>query len=334
MRNLHIRDGAKEAARNLRGAWGLVKQHPAATVALGFALSVLPQVFRGLLRMDALSSLLSTWERWASGALSQQSLTLLINTTLQSGGRMAFGTTMWDLIVSLALTPLLLSSLALCFNGFVRASGYGEAVESVRTAGRGVKNLVIISLLCMLAAWFSQVVPSIASGLTSAAAGILSFIPIVGTIADILAIALSLLVSLLTDFALTVVFVYVWICAACEGIPGVGALVRSWQYTRNAARETVSSVLALALLRWLTVLALGALWYFAGRRIGVSLQALVLLTYAVGGLHGIALGATTSALYQNRTGYGVHAYADREPIDFAHMKRANLDDDPRGKDNE
>ncbi len=327
MRSLRLRQGLREAGQGLREAASLARNNLAATLLLGLVLAVLPALLRAGLFISAQEALLADWEIWA-GAIAAEDLTPLLNATMQGTGLVSLSSNLLDLATSLILSPVLLSALALLYNGYVHAKGPSAALEAAKRAGGNAKNLVVVALLCMLAEWFVQMVPSIASGLLSAVAGILSFIPLIGPIASVLAVVLSLLVSVLTDFAVTVIFCYVWICASCEGISGFGALVRSWQHTRNAMHETISTLLVLSLLRWLVIILLAILWLFVGLGLSIPLTALLYTVYAVNALHTVALGGVTTALYLRRPSstWGPPPGSFSSGPDLSRMKSANIDE--------
>lgn len=331
MRSLRIKDGARDARQVLSGAWQLIKSAPVPTLLLGGLLALLPALLRAFFASGSFQAVLASWELWIDGALSASSTTTdafmgLVGQTMQQSGVLSLASSLLDLSTSLIFTPLLLSSLALLYNGFIEKDSRA-ALHAVTAAGKNVRNLILVAVACMVAEWIVQMIPSIASGLLSLVANLLSWIPLLGTIAYVLAIVLSLLLSGLTDFAVVVIFCYVWICATCEGISGFGALVRSWQLTRNAMRETIYALLALTLLRWLVVLILALLWLFAGRPAGVPLAVLVYLAYGVGALFTVVLGPTTSALYQRRPvpGGPQPGQFRADGPDLRNMKRANLD---------
>lgn len=329
MRPLRIRAGIQEGRQVLSDAWRLQHTNLSQTLLLGFVLALLPCMLKAFLVTRAHASLLTLWTDWADAAVSDgqtQGLTALIAVSLQQSGMTNLGITALDLLRSLVFSPLLLSSLALLYNGLVRMAAH-PALEAARTAAGHVKSLILVALACMLAEWFVQMVPSLANGLLSLLAELVSWIPVLGPVTAVLAAWLSVLISLLTDFAVIVIFCYVWICAACEGVSGFGALVRSWQLTRNAMHETIASLLMLTLLRWLTVVLFGLLWLFAGRRLGVPLAALVFAYYAISALYTVWMGAVTSALYQRRPshrGPRPDQFRHSGP-DLEHMKRANID---------
>ena len=330
MRRLRVKEGVREARQVLSDAGKLMKGNLAATLELGLVLALLPALLRAFFAIRTHGALLGVWEGWANALMgtgtTPDSLTTMAAMTMRQSGTMSLASSLMDLASSLVLTPLLLSSLALLFNNFVTA-GEHPALSAAQGAGRNVRNLIFVSLACMLAEWFVQMVPSLASSVLSLLAGMLAWIPILGPIANVLAVILSVLISLLTDFAVVVIFSYVWICAACEGVPGFGALVRSWQLTRNAMHETISSLLAVTLLRWLTVLVLGVLWWFGGRALGMPLSGFMYVVYGVGALFSVLLGATTSALYQRRPTPGSPQpgqFRSNGP-DINNMKSANID---------
>lgn len=330
MRSLRIREGARKGRLVLGEAGRLIRNAPAATLELGLVLAILPALLKAFLLVRANGLLLDIWAGWVESLLGAaaptDSLMVLLSMTLQQTGINNLWSSLLDLLKSLILSPLLLSSLALLYNGYVKL-GERAALEAASTAGRNVKGLIFVALACMLAEWIVQMVPSLASGILSLLAEMLSWIPVLGTVSAVLAIVLSILVSLLTDFAVIVIFCYVWICAACEGVPGFGALVRSWQLTRNALHETISALLMLTLLRWLSIAVLGLLWVFAARPLGIPLTALIYAAYAVSACFTVYLGATTSALYQRRpTHYGPRpGQFQQNGPNIQNMKRANID---------
>lgn len=327
MRSLRLRQGVRESRQALTEAASLAKANLSATALLGLVLALLPAMVQAALTCSSQATLISVWAGWVdalfSGGAPAEGLSSLLYVTMQQSG----AATLWDSVVglvdSLALTPLLLCALALTYNGYVRQAGR-PAFYAGQMAVRNIRNILLVALCLMFAEWFVEMVPSIVSGLLSAVAGLLSFIPVLGTIANVLAVALSLLVSLLTSFAVTVLFCYVWIYASCEGETGFGALARSWRLTRGAMHETIAALLGLILLRWVAVLALCLIWATAGRALGIPLKAVVYGSYAIGACYTVFLGATTSALYQQTSG----AYPNRPHHtgpDFRRMKRANID---------
>lgn len=331
MRSLRLGQGVREARQSIGGGCRLMRGSLPDTLALGLALGVLPAMVRAALFVGAQGTLLSLWEGWIGALMSNggatEGLAALVYATLQQVGASGPSSTLFDLAVSLAITPLLLSALSLLYNGFVPKEGGAGIFEAARMAGRNAKSLVLVALCCMLAGWFVKMVPSIASGLLSALAGLLSLIPVLGIAANILALALSVLISLLTDFAVTVIFCYVWIGASCENISGFGALVRSWQLTRNQMHETISALLGLMVIRWLVVAVLCVIWLFIGRTLHIPLEALIFCGYIVGGLYTVALGATTSALYiQRPVARSMHGGFSGSAANLDHLQRANIDE--------
>jgi len=331
MRSLHIKEGIRQAKKVLKDAGRLAGTSLPATAMLALSLAVLPALLKALLLSSSQAAYLSVWEGWLSALFSGRSpAESLVSMAYQALGRPglhdpALGAL--DLAVSLLLTPLLLSALSLLYNGFVPRSK-SQAFDAVRRALASVRALVLVALACMLAEWLAQVVPSTVSGLLYSVAGLLSFIPFVGQAAAWLSVLLSLLVSALTDFLVSVVFCYVWISASCEGVSGLGALVRSWQLTRLSLRETIASLAVLLLLRWAATVALFLLWLFAGRALHVPIQLLVYGGFALSGLYTAALGPVASALYLRRP--ASHGPFGGRPAgagpNFDHMKRANVDD--------
>ncbi len=333
MRSLRLGESARDARRTLSAGWRLIGRNIAASLELGSMLSLLPALLTALLVVLSMAPLLDLWAAWAEGLFAGASggttLYAMLAVTRQRTALLSLPVTLLNLAGSLLLKPLLLSALALLYNGRVAALGVHPSVAALRMVWRNAKNLVLVALTCMLAEWFVQILPSMVSGLLSAVAGLLSFIPVLGTVAVWLAAILSEIIPLLTDVALTVVFSYVWIAASCEGVSGFGALVRSWQITRNAMRETVAALFGLALLRWAAVIVLGALWLFAGRPAGVPLTALIYAVYAIGAVFTVMLGAVTSALYLRRPVSRGPSYGQFHTggPDIGRMKRANVDDE-------
>lgn len=329
MPQVRVKDGLREGKHILQDAGRLMRAYPAATAGLGLALAMLPALLKAFLVVRAQEAMLGVWGGWLAALVSGEGtggFLSLVSLTLQQSGYMGLPVTLLDLLKSLILSPLLLSSLALLYNGYVSTFDRSP-FAAARQAARNVRDLIIVALACMLAEWLVQMVPSLVSGVLSLLAEMVSWIPFLGTLVYVLAVALSLLVSLLTDFAVIVIFCYVWICAVCEGVSGFGALVRSWQVTRNTMHQTIAALLSLLLLRWLLVLALGLLWLFALRPLGVPLAAVVYAAYAASALYTVALGAVTSALYQHRPLHGgprPGQFRSGGP-DLDNLKRANLD---------
>lgn len=331
MRTIRLRDGVREARSVLADGRRLMRGALLATLVLGFVFAILPALLKGYLVVSAQGLKLQRWSAWIEqlmrGGERSQGLSEMIALTLQQTGSRDLWVMLLDFAKSLILTPLLLSSLALLYNGFILRRKGLAGLEAVRTAGKSVKDLIIVALACMLAEWLVQMVPSVASGILSLLAEMLSWIPILGTIAQWLAVVLSLLITMLTDFAVIVIFCYVWIVAVCEGVSGFGALVRSWQLTRNAMHLTIASLLGLILLRMLAVVLLSILWLFAGRAVGIPLAALVYVVYAISGIFTVCIGAVTSALYQRRPVASGPRPGQFGPggRDYANLKRANVD---------
>lgn len=329
MRKIRLKQGIGTSRQVLRESGRLMRVAPSATVSLGIILALLPALLRAFFLIRSQGSLLQLWEAWFDAFPGQSNLLdsfiLMVNTTLVQSGRPGLWVTLLDLAKSLFFSPLLLSSLALLYNGFI-FTGKQAALSAVRTSFKNVRHLVLVALACMLAEWFAQMVPSLASGVLSLVAQLVSWIPVLGTVVSVLAAILSLLISLLTSLAVTVIFCYVWICAVCEGVSGFGALVRSWQLTRNAMRETIYTLLSLMALRGIAVLVFGLLWAFAGRALGIPLSVYVYIVYAIGAVYLVQIGAATSALYQRRpqhTGPAPGQFRTSRP-DPDRMKRANI----------
>lgn len=328
MRSLQIKRSAREAKSVLQNGFRLIARAPAATLLLGLVLALLPELLRAYVLSGQYRPLMETWSRWAGSAVRghmQPNTLALLQGTLQQTGMQGIGQALIDLLTSFLFSPLLLSSLALLFNGYAAGSGIHAGIDAARKAFQNVRNLIIVALACMLAEWFVQMVPSVASGLLSLLAEMLGWIPLLGAVARVLAILLSVLISVLTDFAVVVIFCYVWICATCEGVSGFGALVRSWQLTRNAMRETIASLLALTLLRWALVLVIIGVWLLLGGTSAVTMLCFYLI-FAVGALYTVGMGAVTSALYQRRPvpgGPSPGQFRSDGP-DLENMKRANL----------
>lgn len=322
MRSLRLREGFHGARRVHLQAWRLMRQAPLTTALLGAVLALLPSLLKAYFAVTQHYTLISRWESWFDTFFRGngiRGLVTLLTQTLQSTGQMSLGLWIVNTAQYLVLSPLLLSSLALLYNGGVSAND--GALSTAKMALRNVRSLIIVALACALAEWFLQMVPSLANGLLSLLTGLLSWIPLLGTIARVLAVGLSILITLLTALAVTVIFCYVWICAACENVPGFGALVRSWQLTRNAMRETVFSLVLLILLRWGLVLLAGALCIALHALWGLPLFWLLYAFYAVSALYTVAMGAVTSALYQNRPIHSI--YGPGRGVQ--NMKRANID---------
>lgn len=328
MRSTRISAGPGRARGAIAGAFRLIARYPLQTLALGALLGVLPALVKAWWatgdQREGMQAFASWANGWMDGALRLSSVTPLISQALATSGRLGFGSWITEMARQLALTPLLLTSLALLYGG--RISMDGGPLAAARAAAKNVRALVLLAVLCMIAGWLVQMLPSLASALLSMVAGLLSWIPFVGTVAGVLNIILSLLLTLLTDFAVTVLFCFVWISAALEGLSGPGALVRSWQLTRNAWHETLLALVFLTLIRWAAVLLLSALWLLALRPAGVPLATLIYAVYAVSGLHTTALGALASALYQRRPQPGGPSPDQFAPQgDLSRMKRANID---------
>ncbi len=304
MRKLRIRQGIQEARQALSDAWRLLRFNAGAVIVLFTVLSLLPSLLHAGFFFSAQKGLFAAWESWAnllmSGLPVSPPMSELISETMYSLGMQGFASTILNLSFSLILTPLLLSALALLLNGRIAGNGPKAGLNAAKDAGANAKNLVIAALLCMLAGWFVEMVPSIASGLMSAVAGLLSFIPLLGPVVSVLAVILSMLISLLADFAVTVIFTYVWLCVSLEGLSGVAALVRSWQHTRNQMHETISTLIMLALLRVLAMALLALLWLFALRPLGLSIQWLVYGIAFISAAYPIFVGAAACALYLRR----------------------------------
>lgn len=326
MRTIRFKEGVREAKGALRNAGSLIRENLVATLLLGLALSFLPGLASTALMLSEQGSMIDLWEEWIAAAFAgrapAEDLLTMVYSTLQNSGATSLGTSLMELITSLLFTPLLMSSLALLFNGFVRESQRTPALAAAEMSVRSAKSLVLVALACMVAEWFVQMVPSIASGLLFAVAGLISFIPVLGSIASVLAVVLSLLVSLLTDFAVTVIFCYVWIAVSCEGASGFSALVRSWQLTRDAMHRTIYSLLAWIVLRLAAVLAFIALWLLVGRSLSIS--ALAYCLCAVGAVFQVLLGGITTALYLGKPAGGQGPYGGRRQ-GGERMKRANID---------
>ena len=327
MRGSRIRKGAAEAMGALCEAGRLMRGAFSQTLLLALCLGVVPFLLRGFFFVRSQGTLLSVWEGWLGTALSggcpAEGLLSMLAVTMRQAGFTSLSATLLDLAVSLLITPLLLSSLALLYNGFIRRDSEQAAIESVRLAWSNRRGLVVVALVCMAAEWFAQIVPSLASGILSLLAELLSFIPLLGSVAAVLAVLLSVLVSLLTSFCVAVAFCYVWICASCEGAGGLQALTRSWRLTRGATRATILALVGLMLAKWAVFILLGLLWLVAGRALAIPLSALIFCAYAVSGLYTAVLGATASALYLRRpvdvTGSGRQGGS---PLDA--LKSANI----------
>lgn len=326
---MRLKDGTRGAGQVFGDACGLIRRNPWATAMLWAVLALLPGLLRCFLILRAQASLVSLWTVWLSqptaADVQTYSLAALVAYSLRMSDKIGLPALLVEIARLLVLSPLLLSSQALVYNGYVIA-GKRAGLQAVRLAGGKVRDLVIVALICSLAQWLAQMIPSIASGLLSLVAGLLSWIPFVGSAVNVIAVVGSLLVSVVVDFAILVIFCYVWICAACERVTGLGALVRSWQLTRNAPRQTVASLVALTLVRWLAVAVCGALWYWVGRGAGVPLQTFLYAVYVLGAIYTGMMGAVTSALYQRRPVHGGPSpgqfRSGGAPVD--QMKRANL----------
>lgn len=303
MRSVRIGDGIREGWQTLGAAWRLIRQHWAATLPLWLLLALAPGILQAFLAGRAYSELFSAWYEWINAFMKTgqaiQPITSLLAQTYQASS----APSIWALLVSLAksllLSPLLLTALALLYNGYVlptRKAGW----VAVKRAGQNVRNLVVVALVCMLANWLVQIIPALASNILTLLAELVSWIPVVGTAVGGLAAVLSVFVSLATDFAVIVIFSYVWICIACEGVSGFAAFVRSWQLTRNALHRTISSLLMLTLLRWAAVIVWAAAWILAGRPLGIPIEAVVYGFWGIAALHTVCMGAATSALYKRR----------------------------------
>ncbi|MDL2317544.1 hypothetical protein LJC74_00430 [Eubacteriales bacterium OttesenSCG-928-A19] len=330
MRSIRIRKGVREARRTLFEAGRLLRIWPMATLLLGIVLAVLPALVKAFLMIRAQASLLEEWSLWIEARMSGRNpagdLSSLTQATLQASGSMGLGVRLLDLSRSLMLLPVLYSSLALLYNGFIH-SRQRAGLKAARMAVTNVRSLVVVALICMVAEWFVQMVPSLASGLLSLLAGLLSWIPLLGAVAEVVSVVLSILLYTLTDFAVIVIFCYVWICAVCEGVSGFGALVRSWQLTRNATHETIFSLLALLLLRAMAIAVAALLWLFIGRPQGMALTSLLYITYAISALHPVFMAAAASSLYQRRpvTRDPQPGQFSSDSSDLNRMKRANID---------
>lgn len=328
MRPIGFKRGVRESRQVLGDALRLVRANLAAVVELGLVLALLPALLKSLMLVRANDQLLGVWAGWIESVfngISTESPAALMQMTLRQSGVLQLGTGLLDLANTLVLQPLLLSALALLYNGFIRQSDR-MSIDAARTAAQRVKDLVLVALTCMIAAWIVQMIPSIANGILSLLAELLSWIPIIGSIVLVLSVVLSLLISLVTDFAVVVIFCHVWISAACEGVSGFGSLVRSWQLVRNALHRTISALLGLVILRWAAVLILILLWLFAGRIAGLPLSSLVYAFYIVTSVYTVLMGAVTSVLYQQRPMHGGPRpdHFQRRP-DLETMKRANID---------
>ena len=321
MRLPRLRQGCQEARHTFSEAFRLMRGSLTATLLLGLLLGVVPAMLRCILFTRAQGMLLSVWEGWlhalTAGTRVPETLSSLVYATMQQTGLSTLGGTALDLFISLLITPLLLSSLALLYNGFILRDSDRVAFDAMGAAWRNKGNLILVAVALMVAEWAVHMVPSIASGLLSLVSQLLSWIPVLGLVIGVLAMVLSIALSLLTDFAVTVIFCYVWICASCEGVSGFGSLVRSWQLTRNAMPATIFSLIGLILFKWAAMLALGLLWLLAGRALGIPLTALLYCFYAVEGVYLTVLGAATSALYLRRPASG-------SGPDLHNMKRANM----------
>lgn len=328
MRPIGLKRGVREGRQVLGGALRLVRTHLAATVELGLVLALLPALLKALMLVRANGQLLGVWEGWIEAVFigaSAENPVALISMTLRQSGVLQLGISLLDLAKSLVLQPLLLSALALLYNGFIRQSDR-MGIDAARTAAQRVKDLILVALACMVAVWFVQMIPSLANGILSLLADLLSWIPVLGDIATVLAVVLSLLVSLATDFAVVVIFCYVWISAACEGVSGFGSLVRSWQLMRNALHQTISALLGLTLLRWVVIIILALLWLFAGRAVGLPISSLVYAFHAVSAIYTVLMGAVTSVLYQQRPMHpGPRPDQFQRRPSLENMKRANID---------
>ncbi len=331
VRSLRIRQGAREARQILSEGNRLIGAHLSPSLILGALFALLPGMLTAFFVTRNLAPVINAWTQWFDGTLSTSkswdNFLVLLQMTRQNTGLMGLGVTIVNLARSLFFKPFLLSALALLYNQRVSTVGTQPTLAAGRMVWNNTKNLIYVALACMLAEWFVGMLPTLVSGLLSAVAGILSFIPVLGTVAVTLAALFTELIPLLTDVAVSVVFCYVWITASCEGVTGFGALVRSWQLTRNAMHETVSSLFGLAIIRWIVVLALALLWFFFGRRMEIPLHVLLYAVYAANAIFTVLLGGVTCALYMRRP-----VNRGPEPGQFSHdgpdlsrLKRANLD---------
>lgn len=312
LRSIRLREGARTAGTILADAGWLARGSLSSVLPLGALLALLPALLRAGLIVSSRRGLLSLWEALLMGRGAGEGFFALLSATLQTA-MTGFEYTLLEAVKSLLLTPLLLASLALVFNRYASAP-----LPALRQTLAAVKRLVLVALALWVADWFAGIAPSIISGLLAAVAGLLSFIPILGTVAAIVATALSLAASLLTDFAVNVLFLYVWIAAACESVGGFSALARSWQITRLSLRDTIAALLGLMVCKWLALLLCGAIWYIFGRFFGLSITALIYAAAAVYAVFLVMLGALASALYLRRP-----ASSSYIPPNFGRMKRAN-----------
>ena len=326
MRSLRIRDGVREARKVLSESGRLMGRWPIATLELGIVLALVPALLRALFASQAYAALLDDWMQWLSGATRTESgFIAMVNETFAQSSPRDLGGGLVDMARSLILTPLLLCSLALLYNQLIAPSGRA-ALDAVTRACRSVRRIILVAVACLIAEAIVQMVPSLITALLSLISDLFAFIPVVGTVVTVIAVILSVLVSLVTSFAVTVIFSYVWISAMCEGVSGIGSIVRSWQLTRNAMHESFSALLALTLLRWGVLLIVCLLWIWLGVPAGVSPVLMVYAFYITGALYTLCLGSVTSALYQRRPAPDAASPGQfRARPDFDTMKRANID---------
>lgn len=330
MRSLQIRQGFRTARAVHREGRSLIRSAPLPTLLLGIVLAVLPALLKGFFTIQRQSDLHTLWtytlDSLFAGTPANGTVTGMVQVTLAQSGRIGIWALLTDAARSLVLTPMLLTSLALVYNGYAGNDANGIKTALQKTAAN-VRNLIIVALVCLLAQWIVQMLPSIVSGFLNLLTEMLAWIPILGPIAAILSVILSVLVTLATDFAVVVIFCYVWICVACENASGFGALVRSWQLTRNAMRETIFSLLWLVVLRALAVL-VAALLCIAGYWLAsVPLIVFLYVVYAISGLFTAYTAAITSALYHRRphTGSPWTGRFQNRKDNVVNMKRANID---------
>lgn len=330
MLKLRLGDGVREGRQAFSDATRLVREHLAATLLLGLVFALLPAFLRAFLLARHYTGLLAQWSVWVqalfSGGARSRTLLEMVTLTLRQSGQTTLPLVLSGLVASV-LSPFLLSTQALLYNGRVPVPLRGnQAVQAVRTTWHHLRTLLYVALACIIAEWLVRMVPSIASGILSLLTEMLAWIPILGTIVSVLSVLLSVLVSLLTDFAVIVLFCYVWICATCEDVPGFGAVVRSWQITRNQMHRTIFSLLSLMLFRLGLIALLGLVWLLALRPLGVPAAFAVYAACAAQAVYTVLLGALTSGLYQRRPlsgGPQPGQFRGGGP-DLGGMKRANL----------
>lgn len=331
MQSLRLRDGVREARGMFAASFQLIKRFSPAALEVIAALVLLPALLRAYMYIDSNRVLLSAWDEWFSAVFSggtpRERLFVLALRTLQEAPANGNGSGVLALVNALFLLPLFYSTTALLLNGYVASGTDRLSVAASKMALLRSGKLVIAALICMLAKSFLSFLPSIVTGLFSAIAGLLSFLPFIGAISVEISVVFSIAVSLVTDFVINALLCYVWICVTCEGSPGLHAVAQSFYYLRANARATIATLLAFTLCKWLVYVGVGLLWLVLGRGVGMSLDALVYCFYAVEAVFLGWFAALTSALYQGKgPGAPRDGASPNTPPNLDQMKRANINE--------